>query len=103
MANTIKVISKDQRKDPTTEHMIWTLALGLFDENGKPVNASFKQTESMTEAFVGITDYGAVFISGTNSVSDATIDVTCVDSDGEEVTSSLTVSALRSKSAGNAI
>ena len=106
MAMVIKVVSKDQHKDSITEEMQYTLCLGLFDNSVTPhkqVNANFKQTPTLTEALAGITEYGALYCNSLNSTLSATVDITCVDDNGEETTKSATLQSIIGKGAGNAI
>ena len=104
MARKIRVINTNKAKDITSNNVpVVSMALGVFDDN-VPFKARFVQTESMTVAGVGITEYGAIYVDpNTISVSDATIDLLAVCDDGDEVSVSMTVQQLLNKGAGNTL
>ena len=104
MAKVIKIINKTQRKDFSVGKITTSMYLSLFDtDTNKELNARFKQTETMTEALVGITEYGAIYWNPVSSNLDLVLDIVCVDNDGNEYTASTTAGALAGKPTGATI
>lgn len=106
------VVQKDCRRDIVNQVEYYAIALGVFDMSDPDLpsegiyeyNAKFLQGEDMTNAYVGITDYGAVFFNTENSDMGSNITIVAVDENGEELVNvTTTLQDLANKNIGDSV
>lgn len=78
------------------------LALMVYDENNSPQNYIFEQTESLTENFIGITDYGLITFNSNTTDLEAEVLIRTVNGD-DVVEKTVKVMCLMKTEAGNEI
>ena len=83
MAFDIKLVGKDiydhpdifPGGEPGVGFKYYAISLQCVNSEEIAQNAVFKQTPTLTEAFAGITEYGALKFNGKNSDLSATVDI----------------------------
>lgn len=100
MAIEIKVVGNNQYDFDNVK--MYGISLALFDGDNM-LHAKFNQTESLTNAFAGITDFGAMVFNDANSDMSATVTIEAVAEDGTDVTADITLTALKDKAVGDTL
>lgn len=103
MAFNIKLVGKDiyehpeifPGQEPGPSWKYYAISLQCVNSEGIAQNAVFKQTPTLTEAFAGITEYGALKFNGKNSDLSATVDIEAyLPNENETIVSQTTLADL---------
>lgn len=104
MAVGIYVGGKDTSVDSNVGYFAIALYVADSEESTKPIPAKFIQTESLTECFAGITDYGVLYFNNDNSDLGTSVTITAIRLDtGAEVEVEATLMDVGSTDVGDLV
>lgn len=100
-----KIVGKDVYDMKSEESKKLYAFAFVYEESDVEIPVKFSQTETLTTAFAGMTDYGSLFFNEANSDMEATVTIEAKDlrseSYGEKFETTVALSALVSMNVGD--
>lgn len=94
-----------ESKDCSTMELGKAYAFGFSVKDGSTViPATFKQTQALTSKYIGITEYGAMYLNDANVVGTGNITITATPLDGSaDVTATISLTNLVALAVGSQV